>query len=363
MPEVGNLAQPAKEPTTDRPKIDAFMDHFVELASGATTIGLLAVADRSGLNRYMSDGEARTVDEIAAGSGLDGRYVREILSGLSAAGVYDYDPNSECFSLAPEHALFVADESSPYFMGGWFDMIPALYQQIDALADAARSGGGVGFDRFGAGMIQGIARGNEPSQRILLASRWLPGVPGLVERLESGIQVADVGCGSGGAALTMARAFPQSDFVGFDVAESAMEAASAEAKGIANLHFEKCPLEEIPTDPGFDLITSFDVIHDLADPLAGMRQIRRALKPGGVFLMMEPAASSNLEDNLTPRGALLYGVSAMHCMTQSLAIGGQGVGTVWGRQVIEKTARDAGFDSVERLEKVSNKFSDFFALS
>lgn len=347
----------------DRLRVQEFMDRFVDMAAGATTIGLLAIADRSGLNQFMADSVARTVDEIAAETGLQSRYLQEILSGLVAAGVYDYNPATAHFSLAPEHAVFVAKESSPYFMGGWFDMIPALYAQLDNLVEATRNGGGVGFAQFGPDMIRGIARGNEPSQQILLVSKWLPGVPGLIERLEAGIRVADVGCGSGAAAAIIARAFPASQVVGFDVSEAGIAAARLGYGDVPNLGFELGPLEEMPVDPGFDLITSFDVVHDLGDPEAGMRHIRHALAPGGVFLMMEPAASSNLEENLTPRGALLYGVSAMHCMTQSLAAGGQGVGTAWGRQVIEATARSAGFTSFEHLDGISNSFSDFFLLS
>ncbi|MDH3190799.1 MAG: class I SAM-dependent methyltransferase, partial [Acidimicrobiia bacterium] len=171
------------------------------------------------------------------------------------------------------------------------------------------------------------------------------------------------GCGSGAAAAIIARSFPASEVVGFDVSVAGIAAAKAGYGDIENLRFELGPLEEMPADPGFDLITSFDVVHDLGDPEAGMRHIRQALRPDGVFLMMEPAASSNLEDNLTPRGALLYGVSAMHCMTQSLAAGGQGVGTAWGRQVIEATARRAGFITFEHLDGISNSFSDFFVLA
>lgn len=338
------------------------MDRFIELASGATTIGLLAIADRSGLNQHMADGEQRTAEEISRTSDLDQRYVREILSGLAAAGVYEYDADSTAFRLPPEHTVLVADETSPYFMGGWFDMIPSLYGQLDGLVSATRNGGGVPFSDFGPDMIRGITRGNQPSQTILLNSKWLPAVPGLIEALRAGIRVADVGCGVGNAIKVMAHAFPKSDFIGYDISPEEIAMARRDVTA-PNVTFELAGVEDLPTTPGFDLITSFDVIHDLVDPDVGLASIRRALTQGGRLLMMEPAASSKLEENLTPRAALLYGVSTMHCMTQSLARGGKGVGTAWGRQEIEAAGRKAGFMSVTRLEGISNTFSDFFLLS
>ena len=347
----------------DRLKTEAFLDRFLELASGATTIGLLAVADRTGLSRYLGGGNGGTSEEIAEGAGLDPRYVREILSGLTAAGVVDYDPDTGRFELPPEHAQFVSDEYSPYFMGGWFDIIPAVMSQLDAIADATVHGGGVGFEQFGPALLRGVDRGNGPSQRVFLTQRWLPAVPGLAGRLEAGIRVADVGCGAGIATILIARAFPNCQVFGFDISGSSIDVALERSKAIANATFQTAGVENIPVDPGFDLITTFDVIHDLADPLAGLRRIREALAEDGLYLMMEPNASSDLEENLHSRGALLYGISTLHCMTQSLAEGGQGLGAAWGRQMAEGYAADAGFSRFEVLEDISNRFSAFYLLS
>ncbi|MDP9495301.1 MAG: methyltransferase domain-containing protein [Actinomycetota bacterium] len=347
----------------DRQKIEAFLDRFIELASGATTIGLLAVADRSGLSEYLESVQGGTSAEIAVGAGLDQRYVEEILSGLAAAGVVDYDPESERFDLPPEHALFLSDEESPYFMGGWFDMIPAVMGQLDGVANATINSGGVAFEKFGPGLIRGIGRGNGPSQRIFLTNRWLPAVPGLADRLQSGIRVADVGCGTGSAAILIAQAFPNCQVFGFDNSEASIDVAAQRSRAIPNATFLAAGVENIPVDPKFDLVTSFDVIHDLAEPQDGMRRIREALADDGLYLMMEPNASSNLEDNLHPRGALLYGISTLHCMTQSLAIGGEGLGAAWGRQKAERYANDAGFTNFEVLEDISNRFSAFYLLS
>ncbi len=346
----------------DREKIEAFLGRFVEIASGATTIGLLAVAERSGLTGYLGEAGGGTTEQIATEAGLEERYVREILSGLAASGVVEYDPADQTFTLPPEHALFLADENSPYFMGGWLDMIPAGFRQIDGVATATVHGGGVGFEEFGQEMIRGIDRGNGPSQRAFLVRKWLPAVPGLVDRLESGIRVADIGCGSGTAPILIAGAFPSTQVFGYDASPDSIAVARARAEHLANIEFHAYKAREVPSDPGFDLITTFDVIHDLSDPLGALEHIRDALRPAGSYLMMEPNASSRLEDNLDDRGALLYGVSTLHCMTQSLARDGAGLGAAWGAQKTEDLARTAGFSSFERLDEITNRFSAFYLL-
>lgn len=347
----------------DRAKVESFLDRFVGYASGATTIGLLAVADRSGLLAWLGEHDSGNPAEIAAAAGLDERYVREILSGLAAAGAVDYEPDSGTFSMPEEHSLFLADESSPYFMGGWLDMVPSVFSQIDALAHATKHGGGVAFEDFGKGLIRGIDRGNSPSQRVFLTSRWLPAVPGLVERLEGGIHVADVGCGTGTAAILMAESYPKSHIWGFDLSPESLAVARSRASSLPNIEFGEYSVAGIPLDPPFDLVTSFDVIHDLADPLAGLVRIRESLSEDGQFLMMEPNLSSHLEDNLHDRGALMYGISAMHCMTQSLAHEGEGLGAAWGSDLAEDYARRAGFTKFEPLESITNKFSAFYLLA
>jgi 2-polyprenyl-3-methyl-5-hydroxy-6-metoxy-1,4-benzoquinol methylase len=347
----------------DRARIEAFLERFIDLTAGTTTIGLLAVSDRSGLSRHLGEVGGGTAEELAAGAGLDGRYVQEIMSGLAAAGVVEYDPSTQRFDLPPEHALFISDETSPYFMGGFLDMLLAVLGQVDGVAKATREGGGVPFEAFGEEMIRGIDRSNTPSQTTFLIGRWLPAVPGLVPELETGARVADVGCGSGTAAVLMARAFPNSHVSGFDVSTDSVAVARDRAKGLDNIEFIQAGVEEIPTNPPYRLITSFDVIHDLTEPLVAMRRIREALSVDGVYLMMEPNAGSSLEDNLGPMGALEYGISTLHCMTQSLARGGAGLGSAWGRERAEQMAADAGFGSFRRLDDITNKFSAFYLLT
>ena len=344
--------------TTDRDQIWEFIHRFQELAAGATTIGLLSVADRTGLLRFLAGSSSVTPDEAASGAGLNPRYVEEILFGLAAAGVIEHE--GDRFTLPTATAEVIASDDSPYSMVGWLDMIPAAMARVGDVADATQQGGGVPFELFGPDMIRGIDRANSPSQRILLARRWLAAVPGLIERLESGGRVADVGCGSGTAAIAIAERFPECEVVGIDVSSPSLERAKERGAGIANLEFMESTVEEMPTEPGFDLVTAFDVIHDLADPLAGLRRIRQSLPPDGLFLMMEPAAGATLEENIGARGALLYGISALHCMTQSLARRGAGLGAAWGPVKAEELAREAGFTSFESLDDISNEFSAFY---
>lgn len=343
---------------TDRARVEAFFDRFVGMTAGAAALGILAVADRCGLLAWLGEHDGGTAAEIAAGANLDQRYTTEILAGLTAAGVLDHEAG--VFTLPPEHALFVSDSSSPYYMGGWFDMLPAGYAVIDRVAEAARHGGGVRFDEFAPEMLRGLDRANGPSQRILLTRKWLPAVEGLVERLEEGIDVADVGCGTGTAALTMAQAYPNSRFTGFDVSEEALAMARERGEDLENVEFARAAATEFPGE--YDLITTFDVVHDLADPPAALRHIRGALRPDGVYLMMEPNMSSDLDDNVDDVGVINYGISLLHCMTQSLAIGGAGFGAAWGRQRAEELAREAGFSSFQPLEEITNRFSAFFVL-
>lgn len=346
----------------DRERIADFLDRFVGYASGATTLALLVVAERSGLLAWLARNRTATLGEIAEGAGLQERYVREILSGLAAAGAIDWDPEARTFTLPPEHAFFLADEESAYFMGGWFDMVPAMMAQVDTVARATREGGGVGFDEFGMDIVRGIDRGSTPSHRAFLTQRWLPAVPGLVDKLTAGIRVADVGCGTGTVVRLIAEAFPSSHVTGYDIFPESLSIAR-ERSTTSNLEFVERTAESIPIDPPFDLITSFDVIHDLAHPLAGLSRIREALADDGAFLMMEPNVSSHLEENINDRAALVYGVSALHCMTQSLASGGEGLGAAWGREMAEEYAGRAGFTTFTPLEDITNKFSAFYLLT
>jgi SAM-dependent methyltransferase len=345
----------------DREKVGKFMEQFMGMATGAALLGVAAVADRSGLFAKLAGlGPLKLVD-IAAKTGFDSRYLLEVLSALAAGGVVSYDPANETFELPPEHAACLSDEKSPYFLGGWTQMVPALYRAIPGVARSLREGGGVPYSEYGNDAVEGIDRANSPGMRILLTRKWLPAMPDVVAHLQQGARVADVGCGSGTAAITMAKAYPKSEITGFDVDEASIERARAAAarEGLPNARFERISAEALPTDPGFDLVTAFDVIHDLAKPRDVLRRVKEALKPGGTFLMVEPAAADTLEGNLNPGGALLYSMSTLFCMTVSLAQGGEGLGTAYGAKRAENLCREAGFATFRRLE-IENPFNAFY---
>lgn len=345
----------------DRDKARRFLDQFTSIAAGATTIGLLAVADRSGLLRSMAGQPPRSVDAVAAAANLDRRYTQEILSGLVAGAVIDYDPDNQTFSLSDEHAAVVADDESPYSMTGWLDMIPTALEHTDAIANATREGGGVAFEDFGETMVRGIARGNTPSMTVLLTRRWLPNMPDIVERLQHGGQIADLGCGSGGAVRAMAKAYPNTAVFGYDISESSIERAQSQIEE-PNATFTVGGSEALSAGGPFDLVTLFDVVHDLADPRTALRDVHASLADGGAMLMMEPRIDPDLENNINDRGALLYGISTFHCMTQSLAEGGAGLGAAWGPIATERMCTDAGFTSFVELP-IDNPFSAFYRVS
>lgn len=342
----------------DRDEVWKFIERFTDLAAGAATVGVLAVADRSGLLSALAEA-GWTTSAGLADDRFDARYVEEILSALTSAGVVEHDQETGRFRLPPEIAACLSDPTSPYLMAGWLDLLPAVMGSIDTLAASAVAGGGAPLSSFDDRVVVGIDRSNSPALRILLTRRWLPLLPELVARLERGIRVADIGCGSGTAALSMASAYPASTVVGYDIDPRAIERARRQsaASGLGNVSFEALTGEKIPH--GFDLITTFDVIHDLSDPKAVLVHIREALSPGGTYFMVEPNAGPTLADNINPWGTLLYGISVLYCLPQSLVGNGPGLGGAWGPMRAEELCRRAGFTQFRRLE-IDNPFSAFY---
>lgn len=342
----------------DRAIVRDFMDRFEGLASGAAAIGALAVADRAGLLEELAGRGPVTVAELSAGR-FAPRYVEEILAVLAAAGVVEYEPSNARFVLPDEHAACLADPNSPYSMAGWLDLLPAAMTAIDRISHATIHGGGVPIDEFDARVVAGVDRLNSPGTRVLLTKRWLPAMPDVVAKLEAGARVADVGCGSGAAVVTMASAYPRSTVTGFDVDPRAVDRARDRAaqSGLSNLSVELMPVSALPT--GFDLITTFDVIHDLPHPVEALERIRAALADGGTYLMMEPAAQPSLVDNFTPRGILTFGSSLLYCLPQSLVDDGVGLGAAWGPVRAEQLCRQVGFTRFELLP-IDNPYSNFY---
>jgi 2-polyprenyl-3-methyl-5-hydroxy-6-metoxy-1,4-benzoquinol methylase len=327
----------------DETRRDAFADRAVQVINDAGIAIFLSIGHRTGLFDAMADLPPSTSAQIAEAAGLDERYVREWLNGLTVARVIEYDTAGGTYSLPVEHAAFLTRTAGADNFAFQCQYLSMFGQVEDEIVEAFRHGGGVPYARFPR--FQGLmAAESALTFDGSLVDTTLPLVPGLVARLESGIEVADVGCGQGHAINVMARAFPASRFTGLDLSDEGIGAAWSEAEewGLTNVRFE---VRDVATLAGaFDLVTAFDIVHDQARPREALRAIHASLRPGGVFLCADIAASSNVEDNLDePLAPWLYTVSLMHCMTVSLAYGGEGLGAVWGEQTAIRYLEEAGF--------------------
>ena len=332
----------------DQQKAEAFAGQLLGILNAGLVNLMISVGHRTGLFDKMATMPPSTTEQIASAAGLNERYVREGLGSLVIARVVEYDPGAKTYRLPPEHAAFLTRAAGPNNMAT-MTQFTALFGQVeDQVVHAFRNGGGVPYSSFGT--FQTLMA--EESAQIVDATLIPVTLPltGIVDRLQSGIDVLDVGCGKGHAINVMAREYPNSRFTGYDFSDEGVSAGNAEAKewGLKNTKFASKDVATIDDAAAYDLVTAFDSIHDQAQPTKVLANIARALRPGGVFLMVDIAGSSNLEENAEhPLGALLYAVSTMHCMTVSLALNGEGLGTMWGEQLALKKLADAGFTSVE----------------
>jgi len=340
--------------TIDTPRLDeAVLEQFVHQAVGdlaAAISGLmLHLGDRLGLYRAMSGAGPVTPTALAEQTGTHERYVREWLSNQAAGGYLTYDPEAETFELPAEHAMVLADEQSPVFLGGAFETVASCYTDHEAFVRAFVTGEGIGWGEHDDRLFSGCLRLFRPGYDAHLVQSWLPALDGVVEKLRDGASVADVGCGYGASTVIMARAFEQSTFVGIDNHEPSIVEArtAATAAGVdRRTRFEVAPAAEIP-GTGYDLVTMFDCLHDMGDPVGVARSVRESLAPDGTLLLVEPAAGEGLADNLNPVGRLYYGLSTVICTPSSLSQQvGLGLGAQAGPQRLEGVLREAGFSHV-----------------
>ncbi|MEX0652986.1 MAG: class I SAM-dependent methyltransferase [Phycisphaeraceae bacterium] len=332
----------------DPAKQNAFADRLLETLNHGVTCLMISLGHRTGLFDVMADGQARTSEQLARDAGLNERYVREWLGGMVAARIVERDPAAKTHRLPPEHAHWLTRHCPTDNMAIFAQYVGALGYVEDQVLDCFKQGGGVpyaAFPRFHDVMEEDSGQSIVP----IIVDRLVPLIPGLHERLTQGIDVLDIGCGRGRALMQLARAYPNSRFTGYDLSDEAIAYAQhhADEAGLTNLRFVQKDLTDWQEAQAFDWITALDAIHDQARPDKVLAAIRHALRPGGVFLMQDIDASSEPVDNIEhPMGALLYGVSCMHCMTVSLAQGGMGLGATWGRQLAEQMLREAGFDDI-----------------
>ena len=341
----------ATEVQLDQEKLQAFVGRIVLDVGTAMRGGLMYIGDRLGIFAALAQSGPVTAAELAQQTGLNERYLREWLGSMATAEYLEHDPQGDTYFLPPEHALALADEEFPFFTGGLLQMIVPTVTVAPQVAQAFKSGGGVTQDQYLPDMYEAIERLTAPWYRHDLVQTWIPAMPGVRDKLEAGASACDVGCGSGRAPITIAKAFPQAEVHGYDVHAGSIERAraSAEAEGVGDrVTFTVGDGAELP-QARFDLISTFDVVHDSVDPVGLMSSIRRALRDDGTYLMLEMNASGDVEQNRNPLGTLLYNVSTLYCMTTSLAHGGAGIGACMGEEKARELAYAAGFTGFRRL--------------
>jgi 2-polyprenyl-3-methyl-5-hydroxy-6-metoxy-1,4-benzoquinol methylase len=341
---------------------DEFTARMAAAIDGASLTILLSIGHQTGLLDTMAGLPPATSMQIAEAAGLNERYVREWLAGMTTGHVVDYDAATGSYSLPAHRAAVLTRAAGPDNLALVALFVPQLGVVEQKIIGCFREGGGLPyseFPRFHTLMAEMSAAVFDAA----LVDLVLPLVDGLVERLRSGAEVADFGCGSGHAINVMAQAFPASRFTGIDFSEEAIATGIQEAArlGLKNATFESHNLPELNTVAAYDVITVFDAIHDQAQPARVLENIYRALRPGGVFLMADIKASSRLEDNVgVPMSTYLYTTSLMHCMTVSLAADGAGLGAAWGTQLATSMLADAGFDDVRVAEIESDQLNNYY---
>ena len=328
---------------------EEFPERMLRTMNEAALALMVSVGHRTGLFDVMAAMPAATSPEIASRASLDERYVREWLAAMTTGRIVEHDGATGSYSLPADHAAWLTRAAGMQNLAIGMQYIGLMALVEDQIVDCFRRGGGVPYSAFPR-FQEVMAEDSGAVHDATLIDVILPLVPGLIDRLRQGIEVADVGCGSGHALNLMAEAFPRSQFAGFDFSETGIAAARLETdrKGLSNARFDHRDAAHLGEVGRFDFITTFDAVHDQARPDLVLEGIATALRPGGVYLCVETSASSKLTENLDhPLGPFLYAVSCMHCMTVSLADGGMGLGTMWGEQLARKMLGEAGFTAIE----------------
>lgn len=333
----------------DMAAVEAFAGEMVARLNGSGVVLLTSIGHHTGLLDTMASLPPSTSEQLAEATNLNERYVREWLGGMVTGGIIDYDPANRSYRLPPERAAVLTRAAGPKNLAVMASFLPQVARVEDGIIEAFQNGGGVpyaDFPRF-QGMMAELS-GQIVDATLLEVTFKL--VPGLNAQLEAGIDVADIACGSGHAINVMAKAFPRSRFVGYDFSTEGVAAANAEAERLElpNARFIEQDVARLDTESSYDLITIFDAIHDQAQPRTVLKNVARALRPDGTLLAVDIRASSNLEENLDhPLAPVMYTISTMHCMTVSLALGGEGLGNMWGEQKALELFAEAGFTGVE----------------
>src|SRR5271165_6868441 len=334
----------------DMDKLNAFIGQFVGDLGAAVSAGMVVIGDRLGLYKALAAGPM-TSAELASKTGTDERYVREWLSSQAAGGYITYDEKADRFSLTEEQAFTLANEDSPAYLPGAFQLALGALNAVPRIADSFRSGAGMGWHEHDDGVFHGCEKFFRPGYAANLVTSWIPALDDVGKKLEAGARVADVGCGLGASTILMAKAFPKSQFFGFDYHDKSVQEAreSAKRQGVADrVNFEVAKAKDFP-GKDYDFVAVFDCLHDMGDPVGAARHVRQSLGGDGTWLIVEPFAADSVEGNLNPVGRLFYAASTMICVPASLS---QDVGLALGAQAGEARLRqvvlDGGFGRFRR---------------
>jgi SAM-dependent methyltransferase len=338
----------------DTDKLMGFVFQAVGDVGATLNTALVVMGDRLGLYRALAGAGPLTPAELATRTGTAERYVREWLNAQAAGRYLEYDPDSGRYTLPAEHALALTDESCPAYLPGFFQIAFGTMIDSPKIVEAAKTGAGIGWHQHNQDVFDGCERFFRPGYNANLVSTWLPALDGVVAKLERGAAVADVGCGHGASTILMAQAFPASTFTGVDYHERSIITArerAAEAGVSDRVRFEVAPASSY-SGHGYDLVTMFDCLHDMGDPVGAARHVRRSLASDGTWMIVEPAAADRVEDNINPVSRVYYGFSTLLCTPASLS---QEVGLALGTQAGESRIRDvvttAGLNRFRRVSE------------
>jgi len=344
------MSQPALQPVNEA-KLHEFVMKAVGEMGAAMNAALIIIGDKLGLYKAMAGAGPMTSAELAAKTKTTERYVREWLSAQAAGGFVTYDEASGKFTLPPEQTMALADEQSPVFLPGFFEIVSACIKDEPKVTEAFRTGKGLGWHEHDHCLFAGTERFFRPNYRAHLISEWIPALGDTLAKLKAGARVADVGCGLGTSTVLMAEEYPKSTFVGFDYHPQSIEMARAAATkaGVSErVKFEVAKAKDYP-GKGYQLVAFFDCLHDMGDPEGAARHVLETLDPDGVWMIVEPFAHDKLQDNLNPIGRVFYGASTMLCTPASLSQEvGLGLGAQAGEGRLSKILKNAGFSRVHR---------------
>lgn len=341
----------------DKAQAEAFANYLLDTLNGGAISLMVAIGHRTKLFDTMAHLPPSTSQEIADAAGLQERYVREWLGAMVTGYIINYDSAQQTYGLPTEHAAFLTRDASPDNIAAIMQFISVLGSVEDQIIPCFYQGGGVPYSEFKR-FHQVMAEDSGQTVVAALTEQILPLVPGLMTRLGYGLNVMDLGCGSGYALIKMAKLFPKSGFTGYDLSEEAIATAQAHSQTVSNIEFQVLDAALLQQREQYDLITTFDAIHDQARPDIVLSNIYRALRPDGTYLMQDIRATSDVGGNLDhPVGPLLYTVSCLHCMTVSLAAGGMGLGAMWGEELALSMLKAAGFQQVD-IKQLEHDFQN-----